>query len=167
MQMIITKVRFWTRHTRKIRHYMMISTCIRKPSNKSSCKGIIKYEIGIGLERMSSQPRALLGSMPIFITQLTLYIAIIPTKRVTLLSKISCCPRGRTRGEPVSLLSKFLTWGITMSAEVLGRAISMIAMIRVVVIVISLTPTKTTSFASIETRVMLHKEWSWLLRWSW
>jgi len=96
MQMIITKVRFWTRHTRKIRRYMMISTCIRKPSNKSSCKGIIKYEIGIGLERMSSQPRALLGSMPIFITQLTLYIAIIPTKRVTLLSKISCCLRGRT-----------------------------------------------------------------------
>jgi len=45
-----------------------------------------------------------------------------------------------------------------MSAEVLGRAISMIAMIRVVVIVISLTPTKTTSSASIETRVMLHKE---------
>jgi hypothetical protein len=40
-------------------------------------------------------------------------------------------------------------------------------MIRVVVIVISLTPTKTTLFASIETRVMLHKEWSWLLRWSW
>jgi hypothetical protein len=33
---------------------MMIHTRIRKPSNRSSCKGIIKHEIDIGLERMIS-----------------------------------------------------------------------------------------------------------------
>jgi len=167
MQMIITKVRFWTRYTGKIRRYMMICTCIRKSSNMSSCRGIIKYEIDIGLERMSSQLRTLLGSMPIFITQLTLYIAIIPTKTVTLLPKITCCLRGRTRGQPVSLLSKLLTWGITVSAEVLGWAIAIIAMVRVVAIVISPSPMKTTLSTNTETKVMLHKERSWLLRWSW
>jgi hypothetical protein len=48
-----------------------------------------------------------------------------------------------------------------MSAEVLGWAI---AMIRIVAIVVSPTPTKTTMSANIETRVMLHKKHSWLLR---
>jgi len=54
MQMIITKVKFWTRHIGKIWCYMMICTRIRKPSNRSSCRGIIKHEIDIGLERMIS-----------------------------------------------------------------------------------------------------------------
>jgi len=64
MQMTITKVRFLTRHTYKVRRYMMICICIRKPSNMSGYRGIIKCEIDISLERMSSQLRTLLGSMP-------------------------------------------------------------------------------------------------------
>ena len=141
MEMIITKVRFWTHHTCKIWHYMMICTRINKPCDRRCCRGVIKCEMGIGLEMMTSQLRTLLSSMPIFITQLTLYIAIILTKTVTLLPKLSCCPRGITRGESVSLLSKLLTWGIT--------AIAMISTISIVVIIIFPAPTKT--------RVMLHK----------
>jgi hypothetical protein len=89
------------------------------------------------LEMMISQLRTLLGSMPIFITQLTLYIAIIFTKTVTLLPKLSYCPKGITRGELVSLLSKLLTWGIIV--------IAMISTIIIVVIIIFPAPTKTTS----------------------
>ena len=163
MQIIITKIRFWTSHTSKIRRYMMICTCIKKPSKKSSCEGIIKCEIGIGLERMSGQLRTLLDSMPIFITELTLYIVTRPTKTITLLPKTSCCLRRRTKGEPVSMLSKLLTWSITVSAEIMGWVIAIIAMIRIVV---SPAPTKMTSSASIEARVMLHKERNWLLCWS-
>jgi len=48
-----------------------ICTRIRKPCDRRCCRSIIKCEIGIGLERVISQLRALLGSMPIFITQLT------------------------------------------------------------------------------------------------
>jgi hypothetical protein len=40
-------------------------------------------------------------------------------------------------------------------------------MVRVVAIVISPSPMKTTSSTNTETKVMLHKERSWLLRWSW
>jgi len=159
MEMIITKVRFWTRHTSKIWSYMMICTRIKKPCDRRRYRGIIKREIDIGLEMMISQLRTLLGSMPIFITQLTLYIAIIFTKTVTLLPKLSCCSRGITRGESMSLLSKLLTWGIIV--------IAMISTISIVVIIIFPAPTKTTSSGSIETKVMLHQECSWLLRWSW
>ena len=120
MKMIITKVTFWTHHTSKIWRYMLICTHIRKPCDKRRCRGIIKWEIDNGLERMISQLRALLGNVPIFITQLTFYIEIIPTKMVTLLPKLSCCLRGRSRKlsweELVSLLPKLLTWGITAIA---------------------------------------------------
>ena len=159
------KVRFWTRHTYKVWFHMMICTYIRKPSNKSSCRDIIKCEIGISLERISSQLRTLLGSMPIFITQL--YGAIITTKKVTLLPKISGCSRGRTRGEINFLLSKLLTWNITVSAEVLGWAIAMIFTIIVAAIVMSPALTKPTPSTSIETKMILHKKHRWLLRWSW
>ena len=165
MQMIIPKVRFWTRHTYKVWFHMMICTYIRKPSNKSSCRGIIKCEIGISLERIGSQLRTLLGSMPIFITQL--YGVIITTKKVTLLPKISGCSRGRTRGEINFLLSKLLTWNITVSAKVLGWAIAMISTIIVAAIVMSPALTKPTPSTSTETKMILHKKHRWLLCWSW
>jgi hypothetical protein len=148
--MIITKIRFWTRHTYKVRRYMMICTCIRKPSNRSSGKDIIKCEINISLNRMSSQLRTLLGSMPIFITQLTLYVAIITTKTISLMPKTSCYPWGRTKGEPVPMLARSLTRSITMSVEVLSWAI-----VRIIVAMIGMSPapTKTTNLS------VLKSEW--------
>jgi hypothetical protein len=93
------------------------------------------------LNRMSSQLRTLLDSMPIFITQLTLYVAIITTKMISLMPKTSYYPWGKNRGEPVPMLARLLTRSITMSVEVLSWAI---ARIIVVMIVMSPAPTKTT-----------------------